>query len=169
MEYTDGKEETREYKDGVRQGKCLEGACGDGEGLIMYSDESIYYGMFVSGKRHGQGMWSTMYAFISLQADGRTVNAISFYQHGETPGLGAEIANPQWQQRWINKQIFDLKGDVRLRVIHGAVDKNSKNAPYEIDGISGATLTGNGVTNMIRYWFGDQGFGPYLAKLQQGS
>lgn len=117
---------------------------------------------------YGYGLWSTMYAFISLQADGKTVEAISFYQHGETPGLGAEIANPQWRQRWVNKQIFNPKGDVRLRVIHGAVDKNSKNAPYEIDGISGATLTGNGVTNMIRYWFGEHGFGPYLANYSKG-
>ena len=118
---------------------------------------------------YGYGLWSTMYAFISLQADAKTVEAISFYQHGETPGLGAEIANPQWQQRWANKQIFDQQGEVRLRVIHGAVDKTSKNAPYDIDGISGATLTGNGVTNMIRFWFGERGFGPYLARLQQGA
>lgn len=116
---------------------------------------------------YGYGLWSTMHAFISLEPDGSTVNAISFYQHGETPGLGAEIANPQWQQRWIDKKIFDHQGDVRLRVIQGTVDNSSKNAKFQIDGISGATLTGNGVTNMIRYWFGDNGFGPYLAKLRE--
>ncbi|WP_455205180.1 Na(+)-translocating NADH-quinone reductase subunit C [Kaarinaea lacus] len=118
---------------------------------------------------YGYGLWSTMHAFISLQNDGKTIEAISFYQHGETPGLGAEIANPQWQQRWNNKKIFSDSGDVKLRVIHGAVDSKSKNAAYEIDGISGATLTANGVSNLIRYWFGENGFGPYLAKYQKES
>lgn len=121
---------------------------------------------------YGYGLWSTMYGFISLHADVNTVAAISFYRHGETPGLGSEITNPQWQQRWTDKKIFDPQGEVRLRVIKSAVDNASANARYEIDGISGATMTGNGVTNMIRYWFGENGFGPYLrnlgTKLQQG-
>jgi Na+-transporting NADH:ubiquinone oxidoreductase subunit C len=115
----------------------------------------------------GSGLWSTMHAFIALNPDGNTVEAISFYQHGETPGLGGEIANPQWQKRWANKILFDQQGEVRLQVIHGAVDTAAKNAMFQIDGISGATLTGNGVTHMIRYWFGEHGYGPYLAKLQQ--
>ncbi|MDJ0928212.1 MAG: Na(+)-translocating NADH-quinone reductase subunit C [Gammaproteobacteria bacterium] len=115
---------------------------------------------------HGYGLWSTMYAFIALDADLNTVAAINFYEHGETPGLGGEIENPRWRSLWQGKLIFDEAGDVRLEVIKGNVDPANVAAAWQVDGISGSTLTGNGVTNMVRYWFGPDGFGPFLDRLR---
>ena len=115
---------------------------------------------------HGYGLWSTMYAFLALEGNANTVRGVSFYQHGETPGLGGEISNPQWQARWTNRNVFDDKGTIRLRVIDGNVNPSSSEAIHQIDGISGATLTVNGVNNMIQFWLGEQGFGPYLARIR---
>jgi len=116
---------------------------------------------------HGLGLWSTMYGFIALQSDANTIAGIKFYEHEETPGLGAEIDNPRWQALWEGKQVYDPSGKLRLEVIKGAVDtRNQASARYQIDGISGATLTGRGVSNMARFWLGVNGFGPYLEKLR---
>jgi len=116
---------------------------------------------------HAYGLWSTMYGFLSLQPDLNTVAGIKFYSHGETPGLGGEIDNPAWQARWVGKKIMDDSGQERLKVIKGAVTDSSPDAIYEIDGLSGATLTGNGVSNMLEFWLGDNGFGPFLAQLSE--
>ncbi len=113
---------------------------------------------------HGYGLWSTMYGFISLEADLETVSGITFYEHGETAGLGGEIDNPKWKAIWPGKSIY-ADGEVALKVIKGAVNPNSADARYQIDGLSGATLTSKGVENMVAYWLGDQAFGPILADL----
>jgi len=116
---------------------------------------------------HGLGLWSTMYGFIALQSDANTIAGIKFYEHEETPGLGAEIDNPRWQALWEGKQVYDPSGQLRLEVIKGAVDThNQDTAKYQINGISGATLTGRGVSNMARFWLGANGFGPYLEKIR---
>lgn len=113
----------------------------------------------------GQGLWSMMWAFISLDADGTTVRGISYYQHGETAGLGAEIQNPAWAASWAGKKIYGDDGEVQLRVIKGEAPDAST---YELDGLSGATLTCDGVTATLAYWFGDHGFKRYLDKLKKG-
>ncbi len=114
------------------------------------------------------GLWSTMFAFIALEGDLNTVAAINFYEHAETPGLGDEIEDPDWRAQWVGRQIFDASGQPRLRVIRGRVDPVSPNAIHEVDGMAGATLTGNGVSNMIVFWFGESGFGPFLDNLRAG-
>lgn len=116
----------------------------------------------------GYGLWSTMYGFISLEPDGNTVSDISFYEHGETPGLGDQIAKPRWRARWQDKRIYDESGALRIEVVKGRVPAGDPLAAYRVDGISGATLTGNGVTHLIRYWLGDHGYGPYLRALREG-
>ncbi|MGB5209213.1 MAG: Na(+)-translocating NADH-quinone reductase subunit C [Gammaproteobacteria bacterium] len=116
----------------------------------------------------GYGLWSTMYGFLALDEDGTTVSGITFYQDAETPGLGAEINNPRWQNNWVGKQVYDDKGKVALHVIKGAVTAGRPGAVYEIDGLSGATLTANGVSNLIRYWLGDQAYGPFLERIRSG-
>jgi len=118
---------------------------------------------------HGYGLWSTMYAFIALAPDGRTLQGVSFYEHGETPGLGAEVENPKWQAGWEGKVTRDNEGEVQFEVSKGSVDPGSPEAEYAVDGLSGATLTSNGVTNLVRYWLGEQGFGPYLARIRAES
>lgn len=113
----------------------------------------------------GQGLWSTMYGFLALDGDLTTVRGLAFYEHGETAGLGSEINNPRWRALWPGKKIYDETGAVRIRVVKGAVDTGAGDAEYSVDGISGATITVDGVTHLLHYWFGDSGFKPYLDRL----
>lgn len=115
---------------------------------------------------HGYGLWSTLYGFLSLDGDFNTIRGLRFYEHAETPGLGGEVDNPKWRAQWEGKKVFDETGNVEIRVIRGHVDANTKNAEYKVDGLSGATLTSNGVTNLLQYWLGDHGFGPYLKNMR---
>ena len=108
-----------------------------------------------------------LYAYLSLDADLRTVRGIIFYEHAETAGLGAEIANPVWTASWPGKRLYDDSGAVSLTVIKGIVDPAAANADFEVDGLSGATITSNGVSKLVRYWFGDGGFEPYLQRLAE--
>jgi len=114
---------------------------------------------------HGAGLWSRLYGFLALQADGNTIYRIGFYEHAETPGLGGEIDNPDWQALWEGRKLFDDTGDVALEVIKGHVDPGHPEAVHQVDGLAGATLTARGVNNLVRYWVSDEGFGPYLAKI----
>ena len=113
---------------------------------------------------HGYGLWSTLYGFLSLESDGNTIKGLKFYEHAETPGLGGEVDNPKWQAQWVGKKIFDDKGDLRFEVVRGQVVSGVSGAEYQVDGLSGATLTSKGVSNMVNFWLGDGGFGPYLNK-----
>lgn len=115
----------------------------------------------------GKGLWSTMYGFISLAEDLTTVNGFAFYEHGETPGLGGEIDNPNWKKQWPGKKIYNEAGTVRIEVLKGTVDKTSADAVYQADGLAGATLTARGVGNLLRYWMGENGYQPFLEKLQK--
>jgi len=116
---------------------------------------------------HGYGLWSTMYGFLALDGDGRTIKGLTFYQHGETPGLGGEIDNPSWQAKWVGKQALAADGGVLLRIVKG--EPRGEGAGHEVDGLAGATLTSRGVENLVHYWLGEQGFGPYLARLRATS
>ncbi|RKF15631.1 Na(+)-translocating NADH-quinone reductase subunit C [Alginatibacterium sediminis] len=114
---------------------------------------------------HGRGLWSTMYAFMAIQPDGNTVDAMVYYDHGETPGLGGEIANPLWLEKFVGKKLFDDQGQPALEVIKGTAPQDSA---YQIDGLSGATLTSNGVTNTFDFWLSENGFGKFLSNIQKG-
>lgn len=115
---------------------------------------------------HGYGLWSTMYALVALGGEGNEIRGVRFYEQLETAGLGAEVENPRWQDLWVGKRIFDESGDVAFAVVKGGVDTSSPNAVHQVDALAGATLTSDGVTNMIRYWMSDQGFGKYLARFR---
>ena len=114
---------------------------------------------------YGQGLWSTMYAFVAVAADGQTIKGITYYDHGETPGLGSEIENPRWQALWLDKQLYDGQGNFALKVMKGHAPDGDK---HRIDALSGATLTSNGVQHTFEYWMGPHGYGPYLATLRNG-
>ncbi|HMQ11696.1 MAG TPA: Na(+)-translocating NADH-quinone reductase subunit C [Oligoflexia bacterium] len=114
---------------------------------------------------HGKGLWSTLYGFISLDTDLNTVKGISFYEHKETPGLGGEVDNPQWQAKWQGKVIYNENGKPTIEVIKGQVESTTTNANYKVDGLSGATITSRGVSNMLKYWFGEEAYGPLLKSL----
>ena len=114
----------------------------------------------------GKGLWSTMWGLAALGPDLNTIESFAFFAHGETPGLGGEVDNPRWKAMWIGKKAFDAQGRPRVEVVKGAVDAGSPDAVHQVDGLSGATLTGNGVTNLLRFWLGEQGFGPLLERLR---
>ena len=110
----------------------------------------------------GYGLWGTLYGYLSLDSDLNTVRGIEYYDHKETPGLGGEVDNPNWKSDWYGKRVYNDDGSVALYVTKGA-----SSTDYEIDGISGATLTTNGVSNMIKYWLGDNGYGPIIKNLNE--
>ncbi|WP_340620998.1 Na(+)-translocating NADH-quinone reductase subunit C [Xenorhabdus siamensis] len=114
---------------------------------------------------YGSGLWSMMYAFISIDVDGVTSRGITYYSHGETPGLGGEVDNPQWRKQWVGKKLYNPQGAPALRIVRGGAGDN----PYGVDGLSGATLTSNGVQHMFDFWLGDNGFGPFLKKVREGA
>ncbi|MCG8535046.1 MAG: Na(+)-translocating NADH-quinone reductase subunit C [Pseudomonadales bacterium] len=116
---------------------------------------------------HGYGLWSTLYGFLALKTDTSTIVGLGFYEHGETPGLGGEVDNPNWKALWPGKQAFDNNGEVEIHLIKGSVNPSAPGAEYQIDGLAGATLTSIGVTNLIQFWLGKDGFGPYLAKVKE--
>ncbi len=114
----------------------------------------------------GYGLWSTLYGFLALGADSRTIKGLTFYQHGETPGLGGEVDNPRWKGLWPGRLAFDENWTPKVEVIKGAAGPPA-DAPYKVDGLSGATITSRGVTNLIHFWLGADGFGPFLEKYRQ--
>ncbi len=115
----------------------------------------------------GKGLWSTLLGFLAIKPNLKEAVGIGFYQHGETPGLGAEIDNPKWIAQFKDKILFDESGAPALTVIKGKVDASSDRAKYQVDGLSGATITGNGVAGLLKYWLGEQGFKPYLDNLRK--
>ncbi|GIX03091.1 MAG: Na(+)-translocating NADH-quinone reductase subunit C [Planctomycetaceae bacterium] len=122
----------------------------------------------------GYGLWSTLWGFVALDApsivrgpEHVTIRGITYYEHGETPGLGGEVDNPAWKSKWVGKRVYDENWQVRLHVIKGEVRPDDHEAPYKVDGLSGATLTSNGVSNMLAFWFGPEGYLPFLQKLHQ--
>jgi Na+-transporting NADH:ubiquinone oxidoreductase subunit C len=110
-----------------------------------------------------------MYAFLALEGDANTVFGMRFYEQAETAGLGAEVDNPVWRGKWKGKVIYDEAGNPRIRVIKGTVDTSDSEAKFKVDGLAGATITANGVTNLMRYWLGPEGFGPYLKRFRAES
>ena len=114
----------------------------------------------------GAGYASTIYGFLALRGDGNTVVALSIFEHAETPGLGADVASPEWLGNWPGKRVRDDVGAIRIGVVKGRVEASSPDAAYQVDGISGATRTSDGVTNMLRFWLGEYGFGPFLERFR---
>jgi len=112
---------------------------------------------------HGAGYQSMIYAFLAIEPTTDTIAGLTIYEQSETPGLGAKILDPDWKSLWRGKKIFDERRNIRIAVVRGQAQ-----GPHEVDGISGATRTGNGVANMIRFWLGDLGFGPFLQNLKSG-
>ncbi|MEM0946069.1 MAG: Na(+)-translocating NADH-quinone reductase subunit C [Pseudomonadota bacterium] len=115
---------------------------------------------------HGYGLWSTLYGFIALEANGNDIYGLQFYEHAETPGLGAEVDNPRWKALWSGKKLTDETGELQISV--------SKAVPaagedYHIDALAGATLTTVGVDNLVNFWMGEEGYEPFLENLKAGN
>ena len=113
---------------------------------------------------YGKGLWGTLYGYLALKSDLETIQGLTFYQHKETPGLGGEVDNPRWKAMWDGKKLYDPSGTPAAMVFKGPAQKGDE---YAVDGLSGATITSRGVTNLIRYWASDDGYGTYLGKLKE--
>lgn len=116
----------------------------------------------------GYGLWSTLHGFMAVKGDLNTVAGFGFYQHAETPGLGGEVDNPKWKALWPGKTLFDEQGAPAVQIIKGTVDPQSAQATHQVDGLAGATLTSKGVHNLLQFWLGRNGFGPFIANLRAG-
>ena len=116
----------------------------------------------------GYGLWGTLYGLIAIENDFNTVSGIEFYEHKETPGLGAEVDNPKWKTSWKGKKIYN-NNQVALEVIKGRVEDGDSMSMYKVDGLSGATITSRGVSNMVSYWFSDSGYANLLKDLNYES
>lgn len=114
----------------------------------------------------GRGLWSTLYGYLALDKDTTTVRGITFYEHGETPGLGGEIDNPRWKALWVGRKAYDAQWLPQLSVIKGQAGAPDRD-PGNVDGLSGATLTSRGVEKLVRFWLGSDGLGTYLKKFRE--
>jgi len=140
----------------------------DTAGLFQIEDVLTVYEVRVKGRVEllilpirGAGYKSMMKGYLALRDDFKTIAALTFYEQDETPGMGAEIMNTQWQDQWVHKQTRDDTGRIRIEVIKGR-----SRSPYAVNGISGATRTGWGVTNLMHFWLGPDGYGPYIERLE---
>jgi Na+-transporting NADH:ubiquinone oxidoreductase subunit C len=115
---------------------------------------------------HGAGYASTLYGYLALEGDANTVVALSFFEHAATPGLGAGIDEQEWRDQWQTQKLRDEAGRLRIAVAEGRVDPGDPAALYQVDGLSGATRTGQGVTDLLRFWLGEDGFWPFLRRIQ---
>ena len=113
----------------------------------------------------GLGLWGMLYGFIALEGDLQTFRGLTFYEHKETPGLGGEVDNPRWKALWPGRLAFDETLTPAITLVKGRAGSVADN-PHAVDGLSGATLTSRGVTNLLRFWLGPEGFGPYLTRLR---
>ncbi|NSY40251.1 Na(+)-translocating NADH-quinone reductase subunit C [Leisingera sp. ANG59] len=114
---------------------------------------------------HGYGLWSTLYGFIAVEENGNDIFGLQFYQHGETPGLGAEVDNPRWKSLWRGKKLHDESGELHISV---AKAQGPAGPEHHIDALAGATLTSVGVDNLVKFWMGEEGYAPFLAALKAG-
>ena len=111
----------------------------------------------------GQGYGGRIDAILALHADMTTIAGIAITQHSETPGLGGRIDEPSWQSEFPGTETRDADGDLRFNVARGPAS-----GPHEVDGITGATRTGRGITQMVRFWLGPDGYGPLIRAIERG-
>ncbi len=111
----------------------------------------------------GKGLWGPIWGYVALDADLNTIVGVVFDHKSETPGLGAEITKPWFQGQFVGKKLFDANGRlVGVAVVKGQAPEDD---PHAVDGITGATLTGKGVSEMFVEMF--KWYQPYIRNLRQ--
>ena len=116
----------------------------------------------------GKGLWGTMYGYFAIEPDGATAKGITFYRHIETPGLGAEVDKPWFQQNFVGKRFIDDDGNlVGIQTVKGKVDESSDEAYHLVDGITGATMTSRGLNQFLLK--GLQTYNPYFDQIRKGN
>ena len=116
----------------------------------------------------GIGMWGTLYGFLAIERDTTTISGLTYYDQKETPGLGGEASNARWQALWRGRKAYDENWEPRIVVIKGPAGPPSQD-PHRVDGLSGATITSNGITRMMAFWLGKEGYGPFLKRFREGA
>ena len=172
-ELTDVDPETFDQRQAASDPKTSRAASDNPAGIVRIPHHALVYRLVDNDELalvilpiEGKGLWSTLYGFIALDPDLETIRGITFYEHKETPGLGGEVDNPRWKALWPGRRVFGEDDKPRIEVIRGRAGPPAED-PYRVDGLSGATMTSRGVGRLVRFWFGDEGFGPYLNALKQ--
>ncbi len=111
----------------------------------------------------GQGYGGRIDAILALESDMNTIAGIAITNHSETPGLGGRIEDPSWQSSFPGTELRDDSGELRFSAARGEAS-----TPYQMDGITGATRTTRGISNMVRFWLGPDGYGPLIRAIQRG-
>jgi Na+-transporting NADH:ubiquinone oxidoreductase subunit C len=109
----------------------------------------------------GPGMWSTIYGYIALSEDLNTIAGVTFHRHTETPGVGDRVQDPSWLATWRGKRIRDEDDTLRFRATKEA------SGPYEVDLVSGASVTTEAAGEIVRTWLSEDHFGPFLRNLDK--
>lgn len=109
----------------------------------------------------GAGYQSTIYAYLALEGDLNTVAAFTVYEQAETPGLGSRVAEQNYLRGWTGRRIAE-DGAILIDTAANAA------GDFEVEMISGATVTSYGTIDMVHFWMGEQGFGPFLDNLREG-
>ncbi|HSG89067.1 MAG TPA: FMN-binding protein [Pseudomonadales bacterium] len=111
----------------------------------------------------GPGMWSTLQGYVGLRADLNSIAGVAVYRHGETPGIGDRIESAAWLGAWRDRRLYDASGATRIRVARGEGAED----PHRVDVVSGATITSSAFGRLVNACFGDDGYGPWLARLRR--
>jgi Na+-transporting NADH:ubiquinone oxidoreductase subunit C len=113
-------------------------------GLTFYVYDNPEAGTLYATRFEGPGLWGPVEGFLCLEGDLRTIHAITFYKQEETPGLGGEISSPSFENQFEGKSIVNEAGKPGISIVSGGAEGIS-----EVDAISGATMTGDKVQEML--------------------
>jgi Na+-transporting NADH:ubiquinone oxidoreductase subunit C len=133
--------------------------------IYIYKEENEIKAIILPVR--GLGLWGTLYGYLAIESDLNTIIGLEYFSHKETPGLGAEVDNPRWKSQWKGKNIYSSTGEIKIEVIKGLVDPESPEKKYQVDGLSGATITSRGVSNMLSFWLGELGYAKFLNRLKE--
>ena len=117
----------------------------------------------------GYGLWGTLFGYLALDGDLETISGLGFYDHKETPGLGGEVDNPRWKSGWVGVRLYNDSQEASVALIKSRSAEGSAAAEHEVDALSGATFTTRGVQNLVNFWTGQDGFGPFIKNLRAGA
>jgi Na+-transporting NADH:ubiquinone oxidoreductase subunit C len=113
----------------------------------------------------GSGLWDLMFGYVGLETDLNTIKSVVYSDHKETPGLGGEVVNPKWKALWPNKKLYNADNEVAISIVKGGAEQGDI---HGVDGLSGATLTSKGIDNTFKFWFGNEGYGSFIANYRNG-
>lgn len=115
---------------------------------------------------YGSGLWDSIWGYVALKTDMDTIEGVTLSHAGETPGLGARITTTEVQQRYKDKSIYNEAGELVSVNMQKGEGKDYSDDPHKIDGMSGATITGDGVNNMLKNYL--QHYQSYMEKIKEG-